>query len=87
VPLAATSVSKAEGTSDLGLSGSEVLLISSGARAQAKLTVAAGPAGWNMSNTGQAVALTLIVPVRADVLTGGLGTDMNRPGFARGCLV
>jgi hypothetical protein len=78
VSFAATSVSKAEGTSDLGLSGSEALLISSGARAQATLTAAARPAGWNVRNTGQAVALALVVPMRADILTVGLGADMQR---------
>jgi len=68
--LGAASASKAEGISDLGLGGGDVRLISEGATGQATLAAAVGPAGWNLRNEGQAVAVTLIGPVLADVLAG-----------------
>jgi Ca2+-binding RTX toxin-like protein len=44
------------------------------------LTAAVGPVGWNVSNAGQAAAVTLIGSARADVLTGGLGADTLNGG-------
>jgi Ca2+-binding RTX toxin-like protein len=87
---------------DLGAGGSDVLIVSAGATANATLaadwvatagsgnvgvanlmasgfdvtlTAAVGPIGWNVSNAGEAGAVTLIGSARADVLTGGLGAD------------
>ena len=80
VSLGSASASKAEGISDLGLGGGDVRLISKDTTRQATLTAAVGPAGWNVSNEGQAVAVTLIGPVLADVLTGGLSADMLTGG-------
>jgi large repetitive protein len=87
---------------DLGLGGSDALVVLAGATVNATLvadwvatggstnvgianliaggfdvtlTAAVGTVGWNVSNAGEAGAVTLTGSARADVLTGGLGAD------------
>jgi Ca2+-binding RTX toxin-like protein len=51
------------------------------------LTAAVGPNGWNVSNAGQAAAVTLIGSARADVLTGGSGADTLIGGVGNDTLI
>jgi Ca2+-binding RTX toxin-like protein len=44
------------------------------------LAAVAGTIGWNVSNAGEAAAVTLLGSARADVLTGGLGADTLNGG-------
>lgn len=51
------------------------------------LAAALGSVGWNVSNAGEAAAVTLIGSARADVLTGGLGADTLNGGAGNDTLI
>jgi Ca2+-binding RTX toxin-like protein len=51
------------------------------------LTAAVGTVGWNVSNAGDANAVTLVGSARADLLTGGLGADTLSGGAGNDTLI
>lgn len=72
----ASSASANLGVADLMASGFDV-----------SLAAAVGTVGWNVSNAGEASAVTLIGSARADALTGGLGADTLSGGAGNDTLL